>query len=278
MKIQILLPLVTYPDADTDEVAANAAAIAAHLGAELNALALNVHIPPMSSPLSRVVIDLPEMSREAESHSRERGKHLLARVVEEAGKRGVPVSTSSLAAGPAMLGEVAGQHARYFDLALLGWAAGNPTARMAAEAVVFGSGRPTILLPALTSIGRIDNVAVAWDGSRVAARAVGDALPFLERASQIHVLTVTDEKPIKHDDIGERLATSLRRHGLAAKWHAITAEDCPIGITLQEHAIKAGAELLVMGGYGHSRLREFVLGGATAGVLDDLRLPILLSH
>ena len=278
MKTQILLPLVTYPDADTDAVAANAVAIAAHLGAELTALALNVHIPPISSPLSRLLIDLPVMSREAEAHSRERGKHLLALLVEEAGTRGVPIATSTRADGPAILGEQAGQHARYFDFALLGWQAGNPTSRMSAEAVVFGSGRPTILMPETISIGRIDKVAIAWDGSRVAARAVGDALPFLERASRIHVLTVVDEKPIKHDDIGERLVSSLRKRGLAAEWHAIGAEDCPIGVTLQEHAVKAGAQLLVMGAYGHSRLREFVLGGATAGVMNDLRLPVLLSH
>ena len=79
-------------------------------------------------------------------------------------------------------------------------------------------------------------------------------------------------------DAGERLATSLRKHGLSAEALAIRAEDCEISATLQEHAIELGAALLVMGGYGHSRVRDFVLGGATEGVLSDLRLPVLFSH
>jgi len=278
MTLQIFLPLVTYPDVDTDVVAANAVAVAAHLGADLTALALNVQIPAVSSPLARLLIDLPEMSKKAEHQSRELGKHLLARVVEEAGTRGVQVETGTLSGGPALLGELASDHARYFDLAVLGWELGNPTARMVAEAVVFGSGRPTILMPEAARIGKIDKVAIAWDGSRVAARAVGDALPLLERASEIHVVTVVDEKPIKQSDIGERMKSSLRKRGLTADWRPIGAQAQPIAVTLQEHAMRAGADLLVMGGYGHSRLRDFVLGGATAGVLDELKLPILLSH
>ena len=164
-----------------------------------------------------------------------------------------------------LFGEAAAAEARYFDIALLGWEAGNPTSRASSEAVIFGAGRPAVLLPELIAIGSIDHVAIAWDGSRVAARAMADATPFLERASKISVLTVVDEKPLKEGAGGERLAIGLKKRGLVAEWISIRAEDCPIGVSLQEHAIERGAKLLVMGGYGHSRVRDFVLGGATQG-------------
>jgi nucleotide-binding universal stress UspA family protein len=134
------------------------------------------------------------------------------------------------------------------------------------------------LLPELTTISGIDHVAIAWDGSRVAARAVADAAPLLERAAKVSVITVVDEKPLDREDLAERLARGLSRRGVASQAFAVTCEDCPIGVTLQESAIERGAKMLVMGGHGHSRVRDFVLGGATEDVLDDLRLPLLLSH
>jgi nucleotide-binding universal stress UspA family protein len=94
----------------------------------------------------------------------------------------------------------------------------------------------------------------------------------------ITVVTVTDEKPLPGQDIGERLAQGLRTRGLVAEAASIQAGDRSIGTALQEHALKIGGDLLVMGGYGHSRVRDFVLGGATEGILTDLRLPVLLSH
>ena len=147
-----------------------------------------------------------------------------------------------------------------------------------AEAIIFGSGRPTILLPERGSVRKLDNVAIAWDGSRVAARAVADAHPLLSRASRITVLTVTDEKPLEEQDAAERLAQGLRSRGLTVQAMPFSAEDYPIDVSLQERAREIGADLMVMGAFGHTRVRDFVLGGATRGILTDLRLPILLSH
>ena len=97
------------------------------------------------------------------------------------------------------------------------WEAGNPTSRASSEAVIFRAGRPAILLPGVTAVGTMDHVAIAWDGSRVAARAMADATPFLERASKISVLTVVDEKPLKKGDGAERLAAGLKKRGLVAE-------------------------------------------------------------
>jgi nucleotide-binding universal stress UspA family protein len=278
MKLQAFLPLITYPDANSDRVATNATALAAFLGADLHAAVFNVDIPNVSNALSRLLMKLPDMIRETEAQSRARGEHLLALVQAEATERAVHLTKSSSTAGPAFLGEAATAAARYFDLAVLGWEAGNETSRSTAEAVAFGSGRPTVLLPTSANAGPVVHVAIAWDGSRVAARAVADAAPFLQRAAKTTVFTVVDEKPLEDKNIAERLATGLSKRGIVAEATSIRAEDSPIGISLQEHALKHGADLLVMGAYGHSAVRDFILGGATEDVFDDLRLPLLCSH
>lgn len=282
MKPQAILPMVTYPDANSDAIAANAVTLAAQLGADLHAMALHPDIPEVSSVFSGLPLRLPdprvpELIREADAASQSRGEQLLAKVRKEASEHSVDLTTGVLSRPFALLGEAAAAEARYFDVALLGWETENPTSKAVAEAVLFGSGRPVILLPELSKVHQIDHVAIAWDGSRVAARAVADAAFFLERSSRVSVLTIADEsRPKEHD--AERLTASLRKRSLVAEGYSISAEDCPIGITIQEHAIKRGAQLLVMGGFGHSRMRDFVLGGATKDVLNDLRIPVLLSH
>ena len=278
MKVIASLSQATYPDANSSKVAANAVALVKHIDAALHAVAINVDIPDVSNALSKYLLDLPYKIQEAEATSRKLGKDLLEAIAQEAMRAGVTLTTQELAAPPALMGNTAAEHCRYFDICLIGWASENETARMTAEAVVFGSGRPTLIFPDSTEVGVLDHVVIAWDGSRVAARAVADAQPFLERASRVTVVTVTDEKPLPGHGIGERLALGLRTRGLVADAVSIQAGDSPIGTALQEHALRLGGRLLVMGGYGHSRVRDFVLGGATEGILRDLRLPVLLAH
>jgi len=273
-----ILPLVTYPDANTERTAQNAVAFVHKIGGALHALAINVDIPDVSNALSKYLMNLPQMIREAEATSRQNGLDLFTALTKEASAVGLPLTTGEIASPPALMGEVAAAQARYFDLAVVGWVPKNETGRMIAEAVLFGSGRPVVLLPEVATIGSVDHIAVAWDGSRVAARAIADAHVFLEGASQITIITVVGEKPIDDKDIGERLALSLKARSLSAAAVSIKAEDCPISDTLQNYALEMGADVLVMGGYGHSRVRDFVLGGATEGILNDLKLPALLSH
>lgn len=278
MKLMATLCLATYPDANSPAIAANSVAVVKQLDATLHAIAINVDVPDVSNALSRYLLDLPSKIREVEATSRKHGKTLLEAVAKEASQGAVALTTQEIAAAPALMGDVAANQCRYFDLCLVGLAPDNPAARMIAEAILFGAGRPTLLLPDAMGVGALDHVVIAWDGSRVAARAVADARPFLERASRVTIVSATDEKPLPGKDIGERLAEGLRMRGLTADAASIQAGDRSIGVALQEHALKIGGSLLVMGGYGHSRVRDFVLGGATEGVLADLRLPVLLSH
>ena len=277
MKTQILLPLVTYTDPNSETVAANAAAVAALLGAELNVLAVNVTIPPVSNALSRFLLDVPDMIRQAEVTSRKHGERLIAAVEAAAKAAGVSVSADTITETQPLLAATAALHGRYHDLVVVGLEAGNPTSRATAESAVFGSGRPVVLMPETFDANAFDHVAIAWDGSRVAARAAADARPFLARAGKVSVLTVADEKKLNVED-GERLADSLRRSGVDATAVVLHGMGAAVAATLQEGARKRGCGLLVMGGYGHSRVRDFVIGGATEGVLKALSLPVMLSH
>jgi len=278
MKTRSFLPILTYPDAHSEASIRNAAALAGLVSEELHVVALEADIPPVTSALSRVLMDLPEVIRNAETLSAQAGARLTDLARGKAEANGLTVTARTLKAAPALLGEAAASEARYFDFALVGWSSGNPGIQMLAEAIVFGSGRPTILVPEGAEANGINRIAIAWDGSRVAARALADATRLLERAEKVHVVTVTDEKPLADKAAGDRLAEGLLQAGVKASFSPFRAEDCPIAETLQRHALELDAQLLIMGGYGHSRLRDFVLGGATAGVLGDLRLPVLLSH
>ena len=277
MKLQAFLPLVTHTDPNAETVAANAVAVAGLLGADLNVLTVNVTIPQVSNALSRFLLDVPEMIRQAEATSRQHGERLVATTRTAADMAGVAVAAEAIAETPPLLAATAAIRARYHDISLIGLETDNPTSRTTAESVVFGSGRPVVLLPESFDAGAFDHVAVAWDGSRAAARAVADARPFLARAGRVSVLTVVDEKKLVTGD-GERLAASLRRSGLEAEAVALHGKGAAVAATLQQGARERGAGLLVMGGYGHSRVRDFVMGGATEGVLKALSLPVLLSH
>ena len=276
MKFQAFLPLVTYPDPNAEAIVAHAVAVASRLDAVLHARALIPDFPPVSNTLSRLLLDLPRVIEDTEAASHERGANLLAEVRKSAAAAGVEATAGEITAPLAAIGDAAAAQARYHDFGLVGWESGNAASQMIAEAGIFGSGRPVVLLPGLWGIAAVGQLAIPC--GRAAARAVADAQPLLARAARISVLTVTDEKPLQEKDPGERLAEGLRRRGLPAETAALRTEDCPISETLQQRAIERGCNLLVMGGYGHSRIRDFVLGGATKGVLGDLLMPVLLSH
>jgi nucleotide-binding universal stress UspA family protein len=149
-----------------------------------------------------------------------------------------------------------------------------------AEAIIFGSGRPTLVLPESppSSGFELNTVIVAWDFSRSAARAVADAIPMLEKAKRVHVVAVTSEKIMDTTHSSEELAKNLARHGIDVMLDKVDAAGRSIGDVLTREVASCNADLLVMGAYGHSRFREFILGGATKSMLSKPLLPILFSH
>jgi nucleotide-binding universal stress UspA family protein len=120
-------------------------------------------------------------------------------------------------------------------------------------------------------------VLACWDGSRTAARAIGDAMPLLERAKAVEVVIVAEERK-SEEMTGANMNAHLVRHGVAASVKRIAKGDIAIQDALLSYAADSGADFMVMGGYGHSRLREFILGGVTRGILASMTLPVLMSH
>lgn len=275
---ELFVPLVSYPDPAPIETVPTALAASRHLGADLVGLSLLADIPDVSSPLSRLLLDTPSLIRKAEAKSRKHAVELAGALTKAAEAEGLAVSIEQASVRPELFGETAASRARYADLSFAGWTPGNDAVAMVAEAVLFGSGRPLLLAPAGSILPSLDHVAIAWDGSRVAARALADAGDFLARAKRVSVVTVVDEKPLPSDDIGQKLADALKRRGFDAAPISTTGRDATIAETLQKDAAALGAGLLVMGGFGHSRMRDFVLGGATKGVFANLKMPVLLSH
>jgi nucleotide-binding universal stress UspA family protein len=271
------MPLGTYPEVIADGAILAAAGFAATLGLELHVRAYSVDIPQVYSPMGGFLLDVPGLFLAAEEKSKAeclRLKDLLEGSTEK--RAGLQFSSRQVPVGAVL--DLATAEARYYDLSVLPWSDGTVLAQDMAEAVVFGSGRPAILVPPSARPASVDHIAIAWDASRVAARALGDALSLLPEGGRVSVLTVQDEKPLSGSDVAGSLASSLERRGFKAKPCSITIGGKTIAEALQEAALAEGAQLLAMGGFGHSRMRDFVLGGATKGVLADLRLPTLLSH
>jgi len=148
-----------------------------------------------------------------------------------------------------------------------------------AEQVIMGCGRPVLVIPTygdFKDFGK--NVLVAWNGGREATRAVFDAMPFLTSADKVDVSWLNPDKDDGMDLPGAEIATVLARHDVKVLVEAIPTGGLAAGEALLSHASDIGADMLVMGAYGHSRLREFVFGGATRTILESMTVPVLMSH
>jgi len=193
------------------------------------------------------------------------------------------VSAEPLTPGASLIGagEQFGRIARYFDLSVVEQAEPETSAieEKIIEAALFDSGRPVIVVPYIQKAPlKLDHVMVCWDGSRAASRAIADAMPFLERARRVEVVIVTNERG-KQDEIdGADMGQHLARHGLTVEVERIVASDVDVADMLLSHAADAETDFIVMGGYGHSRMREFVLGGVTRSVLRTMTAAVLMSH
>jgi nucleotide-binding universal stress UspA family protein len=181
--------------------------------------------------------------------------------------------------------ESAGMHGRYVDLIVLGQT--DPDNAEAAlfhphpEEVALAVGRPVLVVPyagRFEACGR--HVLVAWNASRAATRAVNDAMPLLAGAETVTVLCVDpDEDRRAHGDVpGADVAVHLARHGIKARVESTASGGIGVGNAVLSRASDIGADLLVMGAYGHTRVRELLLGGATRTIIESMTVPVLLSH
>ena len=212
-------------------------------------------------------------------------KHLANEAVarfKELGKQaGVMTESQMIDVAPGHVGDTFGRLARSFDLSVIRQAEPNKAEQEVPiiEGALLESGRSVIVVPYVQTQGaKFNCVMVGWDGSRTAARAIGDAMPVLERAKMIEVFTVV-AGPTKNTELpGIDIGQHLSRHGLKVEVKRIPADGINVPEAILSHAADISADFMVMGGYGHSRLREYVLGGATRGILASMTLPTLMSN
>jgi nucleotide-binding universal stress UspA family protein len=264
----------------TRDVAGNyAISLAEAFGAHLSAVAFSYEpvIPP--SIMGSVPPSLIEMQRDENDKA---ANDARATFDTAAARAGVSFDSRILTASLPGAADRFGAIARRFDLAVVGQGEGGTAAgaqELVVEGVLFSSGRPVVIVPYIQKAPlKLDRAIVCWDASRSAARAIADAMPLLRRASAIDVVIVAGERH-KGDEVpGADIGQHLARHGLKVEVKRIVATETDVASTILSHAADTSADFIVMGGYGHSRLREFILGGATRGMLSAMTVPVLMSH
>jgi nucleotide-binding universal stress UspA family protein len=255
-----------------------AISLAGHFGAHLTGLAFALEPAIPASAMGGIggnVIDnaIAEAERQA--------KDAVTRFETATEKQGVlsekQIITALVADAVGRFGEIA----RRFDLSVV--LQPDPDTNTAndlfVESALFGSGRPVVVVPYIQKQPvKLDHVVCCWDGSLTAARAIGDAIPLLAMAKKVELLIVTNGADNRREEVGADMATHLARHNLSVTLQRITSGDIGVGNAILSYAADRAADFLVMGGYGHSRWREFLLGGATRQILSSMTLPTLMSH
>jgi len=255
-----------------------AVSVAAALQAHLTGVAFIYDpIVPISGA-GYIPAEVIETQREDNETAAEAAIKSFTAAADQAGISAEPLTTSASLAGAS---DQFARMARRFDLAIVGQAQPEISSmeQIIGETTLFESGRPMIMVPYIQRAPfKTDNVMICWDGSRTAARAVADAIPIIHNSGRVEIVIVASERG-KQDEIeGADVGQHLARHGLKVDVHRISGGNIDVGDALLSHVADSGADLMVMGGYGHSRLREFVLGGVTRSIFESMTVPVLLSH
>ncbi len=242
-------------------------------------------LPFMGEGVSGAVVqDIIDTAREAADNA---GEKALANLTRAAGKAGIAMVKGATGPGEAAahfcdikghFDQVVSRRSRLSDLVVFLAGPGDQGAGVseALQACLMDAGRPILLAPqeAPKTVGT--KIVIGWDGSVESAHAVTAAQPFLASADEVEILNVS--KGELDPTIADMLADYLALHGIETREHLVDPGNKPIGEVLLEEAAREGADLLVMGGYGHSRIRELLLGGATRFVLSHASVPVLLAH
>jgi nucleotide-binding universal stress UspA family protein len=266
------------PNRPQDPAADYAISLASEFGSHLTGLAFALEPAIPASAMGGIAGDVIDHAiAESEQHASE----AIARFEAAAKKQGLLSEKRRITALLADAANRFGQIARHFDISVVMQPdpdnnAGND---LFVESALFGSGRPVVVVPYIQKGPlKLNHVVCCWDGSMTAARAIGDALPILAKAKTVELLIVTAAGEGRHEELGADMATHLARHKLSVTLQRITSENIDVGNAILSYAADRTADFLVMGGYGHSRWREFLLGGATKRILSSMTVPTLMSH
>lgn len=259
----------------------------AHIDAVFAQVPASEAVPMVGEGVSGAVLD--QLIAAAEGERQERQDKARAKFGEIVGKLGVKQhdtppgpgeATAAFKAVPGREDEVMVQASHLCDLVVLSNGgrseSEDPQFTITMEALLISGSRPLLLAPAAEPASIGQRVAIAWNGSAQGARAVAGALPFLYRAEEVTVLTAATGRT--EAGVAQELVDYLAWHGIDATTKTLDAAGGAVGGALLAAAAEAGSDLLVMGGYSHSRLRELILGGVTRHVLAEAALPVLMSH
>lgn len=274
----IFVPLI---DAPGDESALDGAiALALAYNAHITAFVTLEHPLPLAAEVGQVAIELSAMQMEqARSRALAQQQQAQAQLAREAVASEVRVSR--------MLSlwseETAAWQARHADLSVIGGGDARTESRfgLTFRSLLIRSGRPVLLVPeGVRVVAPAQHPVIAWTPTADASRALHDALPLFKPGAEVDVLMVD---PVVSDtahgeEPGADIALHLSRHGFRVRVLSRPSEGLAVGRSLLRHLHDTGADLLVMGGYGHGRWREFLLGGTTRSILDGATTPVLFAH
>ena len=212
-------------------------------------------------------------------HVEELARTAAIRIRDEARKAGIPASITSPQLKRLKLVEGFAKETRMHDLCILdSESQAIDIDRDLIEAALLDSGRPVIVVPPGFKTFSAQHVVVAWDGSSKAARALFDALPILRIAQTVEVVQVEGEKDLSGAVPGSTLAAHLLSHKVNIVAKTIFAQNGDVAETLRQYAERSAVDLIVMGGFAHSRIRQLILGGVTNALLRHCNVPLFLSH
>jgi nucleotide-binding universal stress UspA family protein len=265
----------------TDPACAARVDVAIDLAAAHDAHLTGIHILvwPVIPPY--IAAELPHEAHDIQGrHLREAAERARALFEERARLGGVRHEWRAIEGD---LIETMTLHARYSDLTVVGQGIDSGEHERGLSALpaelALAVGRPVLVVPRYGTFASLgERVLVGWNGSREATRAVNDAIPILRRAGKVTVLTVDPEEEPSRRVAGADISLHLARHGISAEAASTPAAAIAVGDALLSYAADLVADLIVMGGYGHSRLRERILGGVTRHLLQSMTVPVLMSH
>lgn len=282
----IFLPLASYPVATTSAALERVAKIAQQLGAHLSAAAFEMDVR-LPAGVYADVYSLGEIIAAEYQRGSSNAHRLIAEFQDVARRQGISHEHLLEQCVPADIAERTVELAHLNDLSIVPVKQDNGGQRDIIEALLFGAGRPLLLFPETASEDlpeRFDQIAVAWDNKGPAARAVADALPFLRSAKMVRLVTIENEgKTAARPASGlvqssEALGRHLARHSIDIALANLDAKGDASGDVLLDYAMKNKIDLLVMGAYGHARLKEVILGGTTDSVLTEPPGYVLMSR